>query len=168
MGPSDNPTKSAVGPTGGSDGSGDNGSVTLSELAACMDCGKDVPTDEMSIVRDFAVVKSRVFVRVCSGCIKSEPDRYREEPDPRVAPDGGLIGVCPECDSSDIRTRSSGLNAGIESDWYCRDCGARFDDPAEREPRRDHTGPTSTRTKKLLETDSDDVLPDSSHNSDAV
>jgi ribosomal protein L37AE/L43A len=60
----------------------------------------------------------------------------------------GKIPVCPDCDKTNIcpSARSQG--------WYCKDCGATFADPVERE-RRDESGLPSEATQRL-----DDMEPE--------
>ena len=44
------------------------------------------------------------------------------------------IPVCPECDHAHIRRRTDAPDGGVvDGNWYCRDCGGRFDQPASRE-----------------------------------
>lgn len=50
----------------------------------------------------------------------------------------GCVGVsdritaCPECDSARIRVVET-RDEATEHRWSCRECGARFDEPTERE-----------------------------------
>jgi len=44
------------------------------------------------------------------------------------------IPVCPECDHAQIRRRTDAPDGGlVDGDWYCRDCGGRFNEPVYRE-----------------------------------
>jgi len=51
--------------------------------------------------------------------------------------------VCPECSSPRIwrRTTRNKGHARDDCDWLCDECGATFDDPAERELQ--NGGPTA-------------------------
>jgi predicted RNA-binding Zn-ribbon protein involved in translation (DUF1610 family) len=79
------------------------------------------------------------------------------------------VSVCPECDEPDIR-RQSKRAASADSPqrkWEelahkdfnrhkCCDCGAEFDEPAERE-RRKHGGRRGLAGELLEDYDADDV-----------
>lgn len=46
--------------------------------------------------------------------------------------DPTTVAVCPECDSGPVHRRLAIVEP--ESGWRCRDCGATFEQPAERPP----------------------------------
>jgi len=63
-----------------------------------------------------------------------------------------MIDVCPACDGTDFERNNGGMQGpDAEARYACR-CGARFDDPDERERK----GPGSVHglARKLLEADS--------------
>ena len=56
------------------------------------------------------------------------------------------IMACPECDATGIMRLNDDPRGGTtaEGEYGCQRCGARFDDPDEREPYHtatDHNGP---------------------------
>jgi ribosomal protein L37AE/L43A len=69
------------------------------------------------------------------------------------------VQACPECNSSDIHPRHGGVEKEATHDWYCRDCGARCNEPVERPPLRG-SGTTSAMGQKLLAADPDEAIPD--------
>lgn len=86
----------------------------------------------------------------------------RADPDDGdLVTDGGTVEACPECDTAAIERRTpakAGSPAWQTHRWYCRNCGASFDEPVERAPI------TSTTTLSGLAADLDaadpDVIPD--------
>ncbi|WP_042662540.1 hypothetical protein [Haloferax sp. ATB1] len=79
----------------------------------------------------------------------------------RVATDGGveMLQACPECNESNVRTRSPGTRGAIGNDeaHYCGECGASFDDPVER-PRDPKGGiPGHTLAARLEAADPEDL-----------
>jgi ribosomal protein L37AE/L43A len=80
-------------------------------------------------------------------------DAVDHDPDP--------ILVCPHCDAARILRRGSplgDLDRAGEGDWYCSDCGAAFDAPAERLPETHVT--RSGLARALLMADPDEVAAD--------
>lgn len=68
------------------------------------------------------------------------------------------VTVCPECGSHDYyRRRSSMAEYDASARHRCWDCGARFDDPAERERRSAAQIPTGTAAAMLDAADPDTV-----------
>lgn len=76
--------------------------------------------------------------------------------------DGGvdMVDACPECDSAMITKHVGGLHRPIDDppSYRCRDCKTLFDEPVQREPRRDveSVGNLSEAGRALLDADPDD------------
>lgn len=77
------------------------------------------------------------------------------------------IAACPECDFSDIRVTGRGRNGSENGGrYYCRRCGAHFDEPVRRAPKAntDHSvGNTyglSPAGKAISKMDPDDLVTD--------
>jgi len=72
--------------------------------------------------------------------------------------------VCPECASAAIHTRSQGMAAAWPAGrgYYCRDCGARFDEPAtrERHQRNAEGTPRNGLAAELAAADPEEVRAD--------
>jgi transposase-like protein len=62
-----------------------------------------------------------------------------------------LVKACPECDDSHIQIRVGGYAEPGNSGYSCNNCGAEFEEPKEREPKR-HS-PLTGLAKKLYEHD---------------
>ncbi|WEL29817.1 hypothetical protein [Haloferax volcanii] len=101
----------------------------------------------------------------CGGRVIPEPhvdEAGLEWSDEReLVTDGGveIIRACPECNESNVRTRSPGTRGAIGDDeaHYCGECGASFDDPVER-PRDPKGGiPGHTLAARLEAADPDDL-----------
>lgn len=93
-----------------------------------------------------------------------ELDSYDIDEDPNgltereIAPDGGTVDACPECDSTRIRTLVDHPIRGEDADHdhLCQDCGHTFDDPVERAPHRDRP-PRHGLAGDLAEADPSDI-----------
>jgi transposase-like protein len=76
---------------------------------------------------------------------------------------GDTVRVCPECDTPDIRVRPGGYNSSTHrvgaARWRCKDCGATFDEPAERPSNHAHAG-LSGLARDLADADPDDLRAD--------
>lgn len=70
--------------------------------------------------------------------------------------DGGLIPVCPHCDSARVHVNST---RGRGDRWRCYGCGETFDD-AERRPPAAGTQTRVGLAKRLVEMDPDDLATD--------
>lgn len=81
---------------------------------------------------------------------------------PEIRADGGEITVCPECDTHHIEVLTGDARAAggtVQGRYRCNECGARFDDPATRPPRRQTAPNAGTAARALTDADPD-VLPD--------
>ena len=69
---------------------------------------------------------------------------------------GETITVCPECDDSSIVIdNQSALREGGQA-YRCTNCGGRFEEPKEREPKG-HTNSVKGMAKKLYDANPEDV-----------
>lgn len=72
------------------------------------------------------------------------------------------ILVCPECDRAHVLASNGKPNrTAVETDYYCTDCGARFDTPVERERKWGGSGPKNGLAAILADesvTDPSDVF----------
>jgi len=65
------------------------------------------------------------------------------------------VWACPECDEPKVQPRQGEPWADdTDADYYCSDCGAYFDEPAERESNRHGDGGSELK-RKLLQTNTE-------------
>ena len=67
--------------------------------------------------------------------------------------DADMVIACPECDSGQIKRRTSEQSV---TNWKCGICRAEFDEPVERERRA--TGTVSGLAGRLLDADPNEVV----------
>lgn len=77
-----------------------------------------------------------------------------------IAVDGGELTCCPECDDSAIRVVGAGSVQRTESTrrYRCHECGARFDEPATRQPEVPNGDTRWGLSKRLADADPDASL----------
>lgn len=82
--------------------------------------------------------------------------------------DEDLVKACPSCDSTSVYPNQSQKHSthGDPSGWYCKRCGAGFEEPVEREryqERRPHTG-----VGRFLERADQELVPDGGRELDSA
>mgnify|MGYP000079442429 CR=1 FL=1 len=71
----------------------------------------------------------------------------------------GIVLACPDCDSSSVSVvigKGAISDATHSNDYRCRDCGATFDEPVERE-RQTSSGGIGYLAGRLDEMDADEI-----------
>lgn len=74
-----------------------------------------------------------------------------------------VVTACPSCDSTDIWRRTFAANSqltGVDPTYRCKDCGAEFDDPVEREVERSGTDYNITAGNAPVASALDEMSPD--------